>query len=184
MRQSATVSFRERLHRTPNNGCLRAFHRRPFFFLPSTVGIGSIETATPKPSRFSRYFELRFKGCAQDLLCLYRSNLGAVLLNGAIALASGPVQLLAIENSDGAVLVFNDVISSEQLGSEADAGAVGTGHGGEEIVGDGQDVGIDAILSHEQPTGEALLDAMQTIASGSLCYLQSKKHRVQFQLAA
>src|SRR5690242_20357754 len=39
-----------------------------------------------------------------------RSSLGTVLLNDAIALASGPVQLLAIENSDGAVLVFNDVI--------------------------------------------------------------------------
>jgi hypothetical protein len=57
-----------------------------------------------------------------------RSNLGAVLLNDGIALASDPAQFLAIENFDGAAIIFDDLISLEQAGSVTDARAVAAEH--------------------------------------------------------
>lgn len=71
----------------------------------------------------------------------------------------------------------------QQAGGEADAGAVGAEHGGEKIVGDWENSGVDAILGHEEPAGEALLNSVQAIARGGLRHLQAENDGVQLKLA-
>ncbi len=115
--------------------------------------------------------------------CIGRSNFGAVLLDNGVALARNPAKLVAIENSDGAAIVLDDLVLLEKASGKADAGAVCAKHGGKKIVGDGQNRRIDAILGHEQPAREALLDSVQTIAGGGLRHLQTENHSSHLQFA-
>jgi len=94
-------------------------------------------------------------------------------VDDAVAFAGGAFELLAIENTNRTVVVFDDVFFLQGIGGEADAGTIGAQHGGEEIMGDAQQTVADAILREQKPAREALLKVVQSIATGSLGDLQS-----------
>jgi hypothetical protein len=60
----------------------------------------------------------------------------------------------------------------ERTGSNGDACAARTEHTREELVGERERVGMHAILSHENPAIQTLVDFVQAVASGNLLALQ------------
>jgi hypothetical protein len=61
----------------------------------------------------------------------------------------------------------------QATGSKGDAGTAGAQHLREKILSKRQPSGADAIVAHEQPSGEALIDSVKTVAGGNLHQLDS-----------
>src|SRR4051812_12884129 len=106
-----------------------------------------------------------------------------VLLDDGVAFASRFFELSALQNFYRAAVVLDDLAFLQDAGGETDAGPVGAKHGGQKIVGNRENLGFNAVLGHQQPASEALLDAMETIARGSLRDLQSEDNCVALQHA-
>ena len=92
----------------------------------------------------------------------------AILANYGVAFAGSFFEFLAIQDFYGAAVVLDNLALLQDTGSEADARPVRAEHGGQEIVGDGEDLGVNTILSHQEPASEALLDAVEAIARSRL----------------
>ena len=90
-----------------------------------------------------------------------------------IALAGGLLELVALKDVKLSAAILDSAGFLERPGSNGDARAARTEHAREEVVGERESVGMDAILRHENPAGQTLIDFVQAVASGDLLALQS-----------
>ena len=81
--------------------------------------------------------------------------------------------MLAIHDPHATAKVLHAASFFESLGGQGHAGAAGAKHLREEFMSQGQGLGIDAILAHQQPAGEALIQLMKAVTSSNLAHLQT-----------
>ena len=88
--------------------------------------------------------------------------------NHGIAFACSAFQALAVEDVDVTALIFDQTDALQRARRHGDGGAARTEHLREELLRDEKHVILDAVLQHEQPAGEPLLDFVQAIAGYEL----------------
>ena len=91
-----------------------------------------------------------------------------VVADDAVALAGFPEESVAIEDLDFAAVVEDDAVLLVDLGGEADGGSADAQHVAEELLGEGDGVGAEAVVGEEEPAGKALADAVFGVAAGGL----------------
>jgi len=90
------------------------------------------------------------------------------LLGDGVAGAGGGDETLAIDDAEVAAAELDGAGAFEDARGPGDGGAAGAEHVGEELLGEIDPVGADAVLDHEKPAGEALFGEVQTMAGGDL----------------
>lgn len=106
-------------------------------------------------------------------LCTARAlgSFAVVLFNDCVALARELLEFLAVYNFYSAARVPDYLLSLQDAGSNRHTRPIRAQHDREEIVCDRHDIGVDSVLGHQQPSRQAFLDLVMSIASGSLGYL-------------
>ena len=90
------------------------------------------------------------------------------MLDHAIALAGSFFEGFAIQYLHGTAHILNEPRIFEDAYRQRYAGTSGTEHLGKKFVGKRKQLRIDAILTHQQPARQALLNLMQPVASRKL----------------
>src|ERR1700704_2216409 len=89
-------------------------------------------------------------------------------LDGVIALARGILQLRSIENRDVATVVVNQASPLQNRGGHRHAGASSAQHLRKELLGERQNVLTNAVLAHQKPSRQPLVDFMEAVAGRNL----------------
>lgn len=98
----------------------------------------------------------------------------------AIAVACEFDQLVTITNDDPAPPGVDHTRTFEDMKADGNATAFGGDHQAEEFVGDGDFITSDPVMAHDQPAGEAGLDAMVGIGDSAMGGLhQHRLHEPQ-----
>jgi len=93
------------------------------------------------------------------------------LLEDFVALAGEAVELLAVDKRDCAAGAGDSTVALEGCEGDADGRAVGADHAGEEVVGGGDDVGVEAVERGQEPSGQSLFDVVEAVAGSVLRHL-------------
>ena len=104
---------------------------------------------------------------------LFQAHTTVEVLDHSIALTSGVFQTLAVQDLDRAAQIFNETRAFQGTRGQAHAGTARAQHLSKELVSERKQSGVHAVLAHEKPAREALLNLMQTIARGQLCHLHA-----------
>jgi hypothetical protein len=112
---------------------------------------------------------------------LFQPQLTVQLLDGAITLAGGCFEFLAVHDVDGGPTVLDGFVLLQNSSRKCDRRAVGAEHGGEEIVRERKATCADPVVGHEQPAGQSLLDFVEAIAGGGLRNLHALEDSVAIQ---
>src|SRR5437762_7669022 len=91
-----------------------------------------------------------------------------MLMIDAVAFAGGRLEAVAISDRDLAVMVADQSRALQLASSHGHPCAPHSEHRGEELVRHRHDIQLNAVVRHEQPTSESLLDRVQPIAGRSL----------------
>ena len=86
----------------------------------------------------------------------------------AEALAGRRFEALAIDDREFPVMVANEPRALKLAGGFGDPGAPHAEHRRQELVRHRQNVALQPVTRHEQPTGATLLDGVKAVASGGL----------------
>src|ERR1022692_704719 len=73
-------------------------------------------------------------------------------------------EALSVQYRDLATAALNQTCAFELPSSNSDGWPLDTQHFGEQVLGDRQCVIVTAVTHHEQPTRQALLEAVRTVA--------------------
>ncbi len=88
---------------------------------------------------------------------LSQSEVILELLNDGVTLTGGVLEFSAVHNLHCTSHVFYDALLLQYCRCQAHRGSVSTHHGRNEIVGDRKYSQVHPVLSHQQPSREALL---------------------------
>jgi len=119
-------------------------------------------------SEIAREWGSRFQNFVRiEVGWLQIEAVGEVVDDG-VAFAGFSFQAFAIEDLDVSALVGDDAGFLESAGGCGDAGAADAEHFGEKLLGEVEVLAFDAVLDHEEPAGEAVLDFVEAVAGGEL----------------
>ncbi len=95
------------------------------------------------------------------------------MLNDAVALTGDRFQALTIQDFHGTAQVLDQARILQNAGRQADAGTPGAQHLREKVVGEWQELRVEAVLTHKEPARQTLIDSMQPVAGGQLGHLHA-----------
>lgn len=84
---------------------------------------------------------------------LFKPQFFIKLLKYLVTLAGVILKLVAIEDRDDPATSHDEAFALKFGEGDADGGAVGAHHFGQEIVGGGNHIGVDAVTGDQQPAG-------------------------------
>lgn len=90
------------------------------------------------------------------------------LSDGSIALAGGFFEAATVPYRDDAPAVVDEASLLKGAGGRCDAGPVNTQHEGDELLRQRESINTRAIMGHQEPSRQTLLDAVEPVAGGQL----------------
>ena len=93
------------------------------------------------------------------------------MLDHAVTFACCVFQFFAIQNPDSAAHIFDQSGAFQYACGKGHSWTPATQHLGKKFMRERQYFRIHAVLAHEQPTCQALLQLMQAVTCGHLSYL-------------
>jgi len=105
----------------------------------------------------------------------------SLLPDRGVALAGGIFQAAAVVDPDAPAIVSDEAGFLQNARGDSDAGAPSSEHVREEFLREGYDVSAEPILAHQEPTSEAFVHFMKTVAGTDVGGLHSHALRVTVQ---